>query len=42
MQWDGFIAPVLGVNLASICLQDGLGTPGKDNEGKGWVADILT
>lgn len=42
VQRSGFIAWVLGVNLAGIHLEDGLGTPGKNNEMKGWVAAVLT
>lgn len=42
VQRSSFIARVLGANLAGIHLEDGLGTPGKDNEMKGWVAAILT
>lgn len=42
VQRSGFIARVLGANLAGIHLEDGLGTPGKDNKMKGWVAAVLT
>lgn len=42
VQRNGFIAWVPGANLAGICLEDGLGTPGKDSEMTGWVAALLT
>lgn len=42
MQWSGIIAWVLGANLAGICLENGLDTPGKHSEMTGWVAAVLT